>query len=172
MREARPDVVVVVKGDQFTGDFWQALDDARLPRVLWLYDELRRTAYDLATLREVGPLATYSALDVAALRDQGLEATHLPLAYDHRAVPGPPGRSRDEIVFVGARYPNREETLVALAAAGVPVRAFGRDWSGHPVDRLRTWAPRRPPVPSGRDLDRAGGLPADGLQRGDAQPAR
>ena len=154
VREARPDVVVVVKGDQFTGDFWQALDDARLPRVLWLYDELRRTAYDLATLREVGPLATYSALDVAALRDQGLEATHLPLAYDHRAVPGPPGRSRDEIVFVGARYPNREETLVALAAAGVPVRAFGRDWSGHPVDRLRTWAPRRPPVPSGRDLDR------------------
>ena len=21
----------------------------------------------------------------------------------------------------------------------MPVRAYGRDWSGHPVDRLRTW---------------------------------
>ena len=154
LRASEPDVVVVMKGDDFTADFWQALDEARLPRVLWLYDELRRTHHDLETLRRVGPLATYSAVDAASLRDRGVEATHLPLAYDHRRLPHPPGPARDEVVFVGARYPTREATLVALVEAGVPVRAFGRDWSGHPVDRLRTWAPRRPPVPAGRDLDR------------------
>jgi spore maturation protein CgeB len=154
LRGSDPEVVVVMKGDQFTEDFWQALDEARLPRVLWLYDELRRTDHDLEALRRVGPLATYSAVDAASLRGKGVEATHLPLAYDHRRLPHPPGRARDEVVFVGARYPSREATLVALVEAGLPVRAFGRDWSGHPVDRLRTWAPRRPPVPAGRDLDR------------------
>jgi spore maturation protein CgeB len=63
-----------------------------------------------------------------------------------RARPG------DEVVFVGARYPNREALLTALAGSGVPVRAYGRDWSGHPLDRLRTWRLRQPAVPHGRDL--------------------
>jgi len=56
---------------------------------------------------------------------------------------------------VGARYPSRERVLEGLAAANVPVRAYGRDWSSHPVDRLCTWSLRRPAVPSSRDLDRA-----------------
>ena len=155
VRRARPDVVVVVKGDQFTGEFWEALDAARLPRVLWLYDELRRTDYDVDTISSMGPVASYSALDVATLTAHGVEATHLPLAYDHRRLPRPPPPADDEVVFVGARYPRREQALVALAEAGVPVRAFGRDWSGHPVDRLRTWDARRPDVPAGRDLRRA-----------------
>ena len=156
VRECSPDVVVVVKGDQLGEDFWQALDDRRLPRVLWLYDELRRTDWDPTTLRDVGPVASYSAQDVVRLRNDGVAATYLPLAYDHRCLPSPPPPSRDEVVFVGARYPRREDTLLALAQAGVPVRAFGRDWSGHPVDRLRTWSVRRPAVPHGRDLPRAG----------------
>jgi spore maturation protein CgeB len=37
----------------------------------------------------------------------------------------------------------------------VPVRAFGRQWSRHPWDRVRTWDLRRPDLPAGRDLDRA-----------------
>ena len=154
LREARPDVVVVLKGDRFTPDFWQALDDSGLPRVLWLYDELRRTDHDVAQLADVGPIATYSSLDAIALRAQDIEATLLPLAYDHRCLPSPHTEWLDQVVFVGARYPNRETALVSLVAAGVPVQAYGRDWSGHPVDRLRTWAPRRPPVPGGRDLPR------------------
>ncbi len=154
VRRAAPEVVVVVKGDQLTADFWQELDDRRLPRVVWLYDELHRTAYDIATLRSVGPVASYSSSDVASLRNHGIDAALLPLAYDHRCLPEPPSGGRDEVVFVGARYPGREARLVALLGAGVPVRAFGRDWSGHPVDRLRTWSLRRPPVPSGRDLPR------------------
>jgi spore maturation protein CgeB len=34
------------------------------------------------------------------------------------------------------------------------VRAYGRDWSRHPVDRLRSWNWRRPAVPAERDIDR------------------
>ena len=32
---------------------------------------------------------------------------------------------------------------------------FGRDWSGHLVDRLRTWRVGAPPIPAGRDVSRA-----------------
>ena len=38
---------------------------------------------------------------------------------------------------------------------GLPVRAIGRDWSQHPLDRIRTWDLRRPDVPAGRDVGRA-----------------
>jgi spore maturation protein CgeB len=152
VRAAAPEVVVVVKGDQFTPALWDELDARR--RVLGLYDALRRTDLDIATLRRVGPVASYSPRDTAALRADGLPVVHLPLAYDHRLLPDPPPRTRDEVVFVGARYPGRERALLGLLETGIPARAFGRDWSTHPVDRLRTLAPRRPPVPSGRDLGR------------------
>ena len=45
--------------------------------------------------------------------------------------------------------------MLHLHAAGVPVRVYGRDWSEHPVDRLRTWTWRRPDLPAERDIDRA-----------------
>jgi spore maturation protein CgeB len=151
---SRPEAVVIVKGDTLTGDFWDELDRRGLPRILWLYDEVRRTLYTHATLARVGPVATYSRADHDAFEAAGLNSRHLPLAYDHRLLPHPPGRSNSEVVFVGARYPKREELLVNLAAAGVAVRAYGRDWSAHPFDKLRTWDLSRPPVPSGRDLAR------------------
>lgn len=151
----RPEVVVVVKGDDFLDDFWQELDGRSLPRVLWLYDELRRTQHDVSTMGRIGPIASYSPADVASMTAAGIPATELPLAYDHRELPKPPPPTLDEVVFIGARYPRRESVLTDLSSAGLPVRAFGRDWSHHPADRLRTWAPRRPGVPAGRDLDRA-----------------
>lgn len=151
--EASPDVVLVVKGDTLGERFWESI--AGLPRVIWLYDEVRRTRYTSEVLARVGPIATYSALDDAAFRAQGLDSRYLPLAFDHRLErPAPTGRNCD-ITFVGARYPAREEVLVRLHTAGVPVRAYGRDWSGHPVDRLRTWQITRPTVPAERDVTRA-----------------
>ena len=78
---------------------------------------------------------------------------------------------RDEISFVGARYPDREQTLVGLHEAGVPVRAYGRDWSRHPVDRLRTWGWHRPDVPAERDVDRDTAYAVMAGVRGDAQHA-
>jgi spore maturation protein CgeB len=156
LAEHRPDVVVVVKGDVLDEAFWEELDRRRTPRVVWLYDELRRTAYPSGLLAAVGPVASYSLLDVAALTEQGVPARHLPLAFDRDLEIEGSGVRRDEISFVGARYPSRERTLLALRSAGLPVRAYGRDWSGHVVDRLRTWHWRRPDVPAERDLDRSG----------------
>ena len=149
-----PDVVVVVKGDAFDERFRDLLERRRQRRVLWLYDELRRTGHDEASLAAAGPIASYSPADVASLRARGLTAEHVPLGFDtHADVEAAP--VREEVVFVGARYPAREALLAHLDGRGVPVRAYGRDWSGHPVDRLRTWRLATPAVPAGRDVTRA-----------------
>lgn len=153
VREHRPDVVVTIKGDVLGDDYWSAVADAGARRITWLYDELRRTGWTLDRLSGVGPVASYSPDDVEEMRRQGIEAEHLPLAHDSDL----PMRRQDsdEVVFVGARYPNRERLLRALHDDGVPTRAYGKDWSAHLVDRARTWRVSRPEVPAGRDLDRA-----------------
>jgi spore maturation protein CgeB len=151
--EHDPDVLLVVKGDAFDDDFWDLVERRGRRRVLWLYDELRRTGHDARSLAACGPIASYSPHDVADLRDRGLQAEHVPLAHDP-TVPFSPVPS-GEVVFVGARYPGRVALLSTLEAAEVPVRAYGRDWSGHPVDRARTWRLGAPGLPAGRDLPRA-----------------
>ena len=150
VRALDPDVVLVVKGDTFDEPFWEAVAGRR--RALWLYDELRRTAHTDASLAAAGPVASYSPDDVRTLTARGVPTVHVPLAHDPEVTFRP--LHSDEVVFVGARYPAREALLTALAGDGVPVRAHGRDWSGHPVDRLRTWRLRQPRVPHGRDLPR------------------
>ena len=155
LRDARPEVVVVVKGDTLGDDFWQHLSRAGLPRITWLYDEVRRTRFTPETLASIGPLATYSPLDHEAFVELGWDSRYVPLAFDHRLVPDVAALRTHDVSFVGARYPSRELALETLSAAGIPVHAHGRDWSGHPIDRLRTWSLRRPAVPGGRDVDRA-----------------
>jgi spore maturation protein CgeB len=151
--QVRPHAVLVVKGDGLGEQFWAALEG--VPRITWLYDELRRTRWTVGRLARVGPLATYSALDAADLDAAGLDVQHVPLAFDHRLVPAPTTRRDQPITFVGARYPTRERVLTALDDEGLPVRAYGRDWSPHPVDRLRTWRVGAPSIPAGRDVSRA-----------------
>jgi spore maturation protein CgeB len=153
VRAWAPEAVVTVKGDALGTDFWDEMDRRRLPRVLWLYDELRRMAYTDEVLQRVGPIATYSPVDRQELSGRGIEARDLPLAFDPSLTPAAK-RTGSEVVMVGARYPRREETMLELARTGVPVRAYGRQWSRHPADRLRTWQLHRPDLPAGRDLDR------------------
>ena len=148
----QPDVVITVKGDVLDRNYWQAVDDSRARQLLWLYDELSRMQFDDGVVTSRPSIVSYSPNDVAELQRRGLRAAHVLDAYDH-TVPFTPIRS-DEVVFVGARYPDRERLLTALHDNGVAVRAFGRDWSGHPVDRLRTWRLGSPYVPSGRDVPR------------------
>ena len=103
----------------------------------------------------------------------GLSARFLPLAYDTDLDQAArPVVRRDEVTFVGARYPGREQTLLASARAGVPVRAYGRDWSGTPSTGCAPGELRRPAVPSERDVDRRRGVRRDGRRRGHPQPAR
>jgi spore maturation protein CgeB len=153
VRAIRPEAVVVVKGDTLGEQFWAALRG--LPRTTWLYDEARRTSWTGERLAGVGPVATYSALDAVDLEAAGIDARHVPLAFDHRLVGSPTHRRDPSITFVGARYPSREHVLMSLHEEGLPVRAYGRDWSAHPVDRLRTWRVAAPAIPAGRDVSRA-----------------
>lgn len=151
VEQVRPQFTVVIRGDILDAAFWQAVDRGGSKKLLWLYDELRRTRWDRDQLAATGAtIASYSHQDAVQLAAQGFDAHYLPLAFDpdrpYLPVPSP------DIVFVGARYPNREAALLTLAQQGVPVRAFGRDWSHHPLDRLRTWQWGRPKVPTGRDI--------------------
>ncbi len=151
----RPDRVLVIKGDTLTEPFWDALDRPRIPRTLWLYDELRRTHHTAVTLGRFDAVASYSRADAAALAAAGHAATFVPLAFDPALTPVP--RHTNDVTFIGARYPKREELLLAVHLAGVPVRTYGRDWSGHWFDRARTWRWDSPGVPAGRDLPLAEG---------------
>lgn len=155
LRATAPEVVVVVKGDLLGDPFWEALDRTGVPRVVWLYDEVRRTLFGPERLARLGVIASYSPGDVAALRATGVQAHHLPLAFDPSCagsrIPS------DDVVFIGARYPGRTRVLTELQGAGVSVLAVGNDWSHRVVDRLRTWDHRRPPVPARPSVARAVG---------------
>lgn len=155
LRSTAPDLVLAIKGDVLTQDFWSEAASLGARTHLWLYDELRRMRCDPAVLAMVDVVTSYSAADTADLVDRGIPAVHVANGFDAR-LPWQEQPSAD-VLFVGARYPNRERLLVELHRRGVPVRAVGRDWSGHPWDRIRTWDPRRPDVPAARDVSRAVG---------------
>lgn len=161
LRRVRPDAVLVIKGDGLDDRFWEALGTT--PRILWLYDDLHRHDYTDDFLRNVGPVLSYSRTETEVLRERGVAATFLPNAVDPHRVP-PTGRRIEEIVFVGSGYPNRYRILTELAQAGVPVHAWGRDFSRHPFDRLRTFSIARPPIAASRDvpLERAYQIGAEG----------
>ena len=153
LAEADPDVIVVVKGDDIDPNLWLPWRARGVPVVLWLYDEIRRTHFDLEELSAFDAIATYSPIDRNDFVRHGLTSSVVPLAFDPRLQPRP-GTPRAEVVFVGARYPTREALLLELWDKGVPIRAYGRDWSHHPVDRVRTLDWSRPGVPSSRDVTR------------------
>ena len=132
---ADPQRLLVVKGDTLGPAFWDEVDRRKIPRVLWLYDELRRVRHEVP-IERLGPIASYSAADTAALQQRSFTVAHVPLAFDPTMTP------------------TRERLLLDLAAAGIPVRAYGRDWSGHLVDRVRTWDLPRPSIAASRDLPR------------------
>ena len=158
----QPDVVVVVKGDLLDPGLWEPLRRRNVPVVLWLYDELRRTRHTDETLEAYRAVATYSPDDRDALAARGLASRLVPLAFDPRlSVQGPTDGT--EVAFVGARYPGRAALLAELVRRGVTVRAYGRDWSRRPVDRLRTLDWVRPPVPGAPDVSREA---AAGLMHG------
>ena len=152
-QHSNPDAVLVVKGDQLGAAWWEAVDASRTPTVLWLYDELRRMRYSMADLAQIGAVASYSPLDVQAMRNTGIHAQFVPLGHD--SLTEFTAQPTGDLSFVGARYPNRERLLRRLAGAGIPVIAYGRTWSRHPWDVLRTRQFAGPGIRTGRDLGRA-----------------
>lgn len=161
LNDYRPDAVLVVRGDALDEDWWDALRRSGARHLTWMYDELRRMRYSPGTLGEIGMIASYSALDVADMAADGLDVHHLPLGYD--ALEPVADRRLDAVSLIGARYRNREVMLQQVADAGIAVKAFGREWSRHPVDILRTGQRASPGVPVGRQLKR---FDAYGIMRG------
>ncbi len=163
LRASRPTAVLVVKGDRLGDPWWEALDASGARVVVWLYDELYRMSYTLEQLRDLGSTVSYSRRDVATLRDAGVDAGFLPDGFDSLTSFAP--RPSPAVTFVGARYPERERVLRRLASNGLPVAAYGREWSRHPWDVVRTGNYRSSGLASHRDLSRpdyyavmAGGL--------------
>ena len=114
-------------------------------------------AYDLGVARggRAGGDATPPRRRRGPRATRGCAAAHVPLAHDPAPSRHRPRRPRRGRLRRRALPRPRGAAGRRSRAAGVPVRAYGRDWSGHPVDRLRTWAPAPAAVPRGRDLPRA-----------------
>ncbi|MDO4254200.1 MAG: glycosyltransferase [Kocuria sp.] len=160
LRSCAADRILLIKADTLGQQFWDELRAMNIPTMLWLYDDLSRHSFTLDFLKEFGPVISYAASETRRLTDAGVQAHYLPNAYDPRLCRtrpwyGPSVTRRNEIVFVGSRYPNRVELLEHLVRSGVPVRAYGRQWSHHVVDRLRTWEFARPTIPAERDISLA-----------------
>lgn len=152
VREAGPDIVLVIRGDVLTEEFWHAAATTANHVAVWMYDEMRRTAFDPHLVGRYASMATYSALDTQALIDQGFDALHVPLGFDDTAPMARSAAGRGVVSFIGAPFVRRADALHALMSAGIPVQAWGRGWSDHPYDRARTWRLKSAGVPSGRDV--------------------
>lgn len=152
LRDFRPRVVLAVKGDLLDEAFHDAAAQG-VRTAVWVYDELPNTAFTRESLAAFDARASYSRRDAATIEGWGLSCALVPDAFD----PDIPvtAHPTSEIVQIGAKYPARVEALLALAAAGLPVRSYGRDWSRHPFDVARTWGARRPAVHGGREMSRA-----------------
>lgn len=150
VRQSRPDVVLTIKGDVLGAAYWESI--AGIPHATWLYDQLDAMRFTPEIWPAMGGIGSFSHTDTHRLRDSGITAAYVALAYDPAFRPGVGWTGG--VVFAGARYPQREELLLRVQAAGVPVVAYGRSWSKHPFDRLRTWDLHRPAMPTARELSR------------------
>ena len=153
LQAVQPDAIVVIRGDQLSARWWDAAQAQGVPLLTWAYDELRRMRDDFVPHARVGTIATYSAPDAERLRSSGVDAFHLPNAFDHHSPVEQ--RTLRATSFIGARYANREEALRALHNAGIPVVAFGKTWSSRLVDRARTRRVRTMPFVTHPDVTRA-----------------
>ena len=139
----KPDAVLTIKGDLLGDEYWESL--ARIPHATWLYDQLDAMSFTHERWSTLGGIGSFSHSDTARLSLAGCSAAYVALAYDPTFEPG--SQRTGGVVFAGARYPQREQLLLAVQEAGVPLTVFGRSWSKHPFDRVRTWDFRRPDDP-------------------------
>lgn len=153
MASGKFDVLLVVKGDVLDPEFVSDVRRAGTRTVLYLYDEIRRTRHTMESISAYDTVAAYSRQDFGQLEALGHDVRYVPGAFDIRMKPGSmPVRTDPDLVFIGARYGRREEFLNFAQESGLSVRAYGRDWSRHPVDRTRALSWRRPGIPASRDV--------------------
>ncbi|MSS44850.1 glycosyltransferase [Cutibacterium sp. WCA-380-WT-3A] len=151
IRAVHPELVLTVRGDVLGAAYWEEMRRVTTHSVSWLYDELRRMTFDIDMAAAVSTIITYSREDTAELQGNGIDAHYVPTGFNMSAKPS--GRwPRNDVTFVGSNLPARQQLLVALDSAGIPVMAYGREWSDHPIDRLRTWRLKPIGIPARRDV--------------------
>lgn len=155
LAEIQYDTLLVIKGDVI--DPQLVIDASRRGKrtVAWLYDAIANTHHTTETLSCFDRVASFSPSDAAALAAVGVNARFLPLAADERFMRNPPVPViGPDVVFFGARYDQREQQLQSLHDQGYAVMAYGRDWSLHPRDRIRSLSWHRPSFPTNTDVPR------------------
>lgn len=152
LQRGAPDAVLIVKGDALTDTWWDALSRTGTQSAVWLYDELERMRYAAETLRVASSVSSYSRLDTLTLQRWGIKARHVPDGYDSLTPFAP--RASNLVSFVGARYPERERLMKILDASGEHVEVYGREWSRHPWDIVRTRRWRSAGITAHRDINR------------------
>lgn len=149
------DVLLTVKGDVIDPQLVNDQSQRGKRTIVWLYDALLNTHHSVETLSYYDVVASFSASDVQVFARAGLDARHVPLAADERFMRSPPvSVSGPDVVFFGARYDQREQQLQSLHDRGYSVMAYGRDWSRHPRDRIRSLSWHRPSFPTATDVPR------------------
>ncbi|WCC80124.1 glycosyltransferase [Cutibacterium equinum] len=151
LRTVRPDLVLTIRGDVLGPDYWAEVDRTAKHSVAWLYDELRRMTLDIDIAAAVSTVITYSHDDTAELQAKGIDAHYVPTGFNLSTKPEghwPKG----DVTFVGSNLPARQQLLSTLVKEGIPVVAYGREWSDHPVDRMRTWRAKSAGIPARRDV--------------------
>lgn len=154
LTETAPDLVVVVKGDVLTEDWWSKLAETRIPNVLWIYDELKNTSYEPRMLSELSSVVSYSRTDAATLNSLGIQTEYVPGGFDSLGPVTPTRGLESTVAFIGARYGEREALLTSLAQGGAKVKAFGRQWGSSLWDKARTGYWSAVPFEVGADLSR------------------
>ncbi|MEO0025085.1 MAG: hypothetical protein RL196_1526 [Actinomycetota bacterium] len=154
LRQLKPDLVLVIKGESLDSRWWEAVQSAGVPNILWIYDELKNSAVDLKLLGNLDAVACYNSVDTKYLNANGVNAEFVPAGFDSLQSFQINNLSRGKVSFIGARYSEREVLLSKLSSAGLDVVAFGREWSRHPYDVIRTGNFRAPTFATGRDLTR------------------
>lgn len=149
------DAVIVTNGAVVGSEIFEPLRGRGVPVVLWLQDELSRLIFHtVESMRVFTAVGTYSADDVALMQSHGLDAALVPNGFDPRLkVEGTP-RQRD-VVFIGARDAHRTAILQALTDQGLPVMAYGNQWSHRIRDRVRGLSWDRPDIRSRPNVSRA-----------------
>lgn len=164
LRSVSPDLVLVVRGDTLGDEFWDEAATGGRRVGMWWYDEMRRMRLCAQTLSGLGGIATYSAADARELNSSGIAALHVRTGFDDHRTAAEHSDAAGLLTFIGAPLPRRAAALQHLVDAGLPVTAWGRGWSDHPLDRARTWRLRGSGIPNERDVpyDQALAIMRDG----------
>jgi len=150
----KPDLVVVVKADVLGDAWWEALNSSGTPYVLWIYDELGNTSFEIDALCQLRSVVSYSATDTTTLQSVGIDAGYVPGGFDSFETVQSSAGLEKSLVFIGARYSQREALLNQLQADGIDLRVYGGQWGSSLWDKARTGNWQKTPFPTGPDLAR------------------